>query len=121
MATAKEFGLGDLKKIGGVLTGKAVARTITWAIEDDDGKEQEYTFIVGIVKLGVAATERIYGASEDKSRWALMIHESVRLGKGFEERIPYEDACNLAPSLFAALAQEAAKVNPKQEIDEGNA
>lgn len=119
MAT-KEFGLGDLKKIGGVLTGKPVARTITWATEDDEGKAKEHTFTVGIVKLGVAATERIYGAGEDKSRWALMIHESVRLGKGFEERIPYENACNLVPSLFAVLAQEAAKVNPRQEIDEGN-
>lgn len=124
MATKKvdsnPINLSQLKEIGGVLTGEAVAREVLWKRTDEDGNEVENTFTVGVVKLGIAATERIWAQSESKSRWATLIHETIRLGNGFKDRISYEDACNLEPSLFNALSEASNVVNPKpKEGDEG--
>lgn len=123
MATKKDdqpINLAQLKQIGGVLTGQAVERPVKWTTTDDEGKKVEHEFLVGVVKLGIAATERIWGQAESNSRWATMIHETIRLGEGFKDRIGYDDACNLDPSLFAALSEAANSVNPKpKEGDEG--
>lgn len=124
MATKKvdsnPINLSQLKEIGGVLTGEAVPREVVWKRTDEDGNEVENTFTVGVVKLGIAATERIWAQSESKSRWATLIHETIRLGNGFKDRISYEDACNLEPSLFNALSEASNVVNPApKEGDEG--
>jgi len=119
MSEAKAFTLNDLKNAGGILTGKVVERPVEWKAYDENGKEVTHRFAVGIVKLSVAATERVYTSGEGTSRWAMMVHEAIRLGPKFDQRISYEDACNLDPSLFTALSEAAASVNPKAEDDEG--
>lgn len=116
--------LVKLSKIGGLITGKATPRPVSWVTTNENGEEVTYEFIVGVVKLGLAATERIWAAPSSDSRWAMLIHETIRLGDDFKQRIPYEDACRLEPSLFHALSAESSKVNPKPEPsdagEEGN-
>jgi len=120
---SKKMSIAGLKKIGGVLTGQAIERNIKWTNVDDDGKKTEHEFTVGVVKLGLAATERIWApvqnGDEERSSWAMLICETIRLGDKFDERISYEDACNLNPSLFSALSEAANSVNPRPEGDEG--
>lgn len=117
---ASALTVDGLREIGGILTGEAVPRGVTWKITNDDGTETEHTFIVGVVKLGVAATERIWRGQGDKSSWALAIHEAIRLGEDFTERISYEDACNLDNGLLAALSEATRSVNPEpKESPEG--
>lgn len=105
--------LSDIRSIGGILTGQAVEREVTWTQVNDDGTTEEHKFKVGVVKLGVAASERVWAVKDEESRWATTIHEAIRLGEDFKERIPYEDACNLDQGLFAALTAAANAVNPK--------
>lgn len=120
MSETKTFTVSELKKVGGILTGEVIERPVEWATLDKDGKEVTHKFIVGIVKLGIAATERIYASNKEQSRWAMMVHEAIRLGADFKQRISYEDACNLDQGLFAALSEAAASINPKAEDpDEG--
>lgn len=113
--------LVKLNQIGGLITGKATPRLVKWTTTDDAGNEVTYEFTVGVVKLGLAATERLWAAPEGESRWARMINETIRLGEDFKQRISYEDACRLEPSLFNALSTESSKVNPRPEtVEEGD-
>lgn len=113
--------LVKLNQIGGLVTGKATPRPVKWTTVDDDGNEVTYEFTVGVVKMGLAANERLWGMPEGESRMAMIIHEAIRLGEDFKQRITYEDACRLNLGLFNALFAESTKLNPKPtEVAEGD-
>lgn len=105
--------LVKLNQIGGLVTGKATPRPVKWTTVDDEGNEVTHEFMVGVVKMGLAANERLWGLPEGESRMAMIIHEAIRLGEDFKQRITYEDACRLNLSLFNALFTESEKLNPK--------
>lgn len=110
--------LVKLNQIGGLVTGKATPRPVKWTTTDDDGNEVTHEFMVGVVKMGLAANERLWGMPEGESRMAMIIHEAIRLGEDFKQRITYEDACRLNIGLFNALFAESTKLNPKP-VDQG--
>ncbi|MHA5806238.1 phage tail assembly chaperone family protein, TAC, partial [Pseudomonas aeruginosa] len=79
------------------------------------------TFDVFIKRSSFGAMERLFAQDDDKkSQNARYLAESVRLGEGGEEEIPYETAFNLDPALGFLLLQAVAEVNGTGPGDEKN-
>ncbi len=105
--------LADLVAAGAVLGDGLVKKSITWT-HTPPGKKKAVTdtFDVFIKRSSFGAMERLFAQDDDKkSQNARYLAESVRLGEGGEEEIPYETAFNLDPALGFLLLQAVAEVN----------
>ena len=103
--------LKELRSLGGIVDPKPVQKDITFRIGEDD-----VTASVYIKRLGVGEYEAIRESREDsKSLTALIIATAVTLGDEGKEKIPYDVAFNMAPSLANALVLKFHEVNnPKK-------
>ena len=112
--------LADLVAAGAVLGDGLVKKSITWT-HTPPGKKKAVTdtFDVFIKRSSFGAMERLFAQDDDKkSQNARYLAESVRLGEGGEEEIPYETAFNLDPALGFLLLQAVAEVNGTAPGDE---
>lgn len=110
--------LADLRAKGGVVDRAPVAKEVTWTRVDAEGVEQSDTFTIHVARQSVGAMERMFfddPNDPDRSRSANVISKSIRLGKGGEEAISYEEAYQLEPSLAAVFLKAFREVNGQKE------
>lgn len=95
--------LADLMAAGGIVPEELVERTVVW----DGG-----TATVHIKRLGYGEVEQeiLARKPEQTSNTAWLIAASVRLDGG-KERLTYDQAYRLDPSLFKALSVAVSEVN----------
>lgn len=104
--------LKQLKAKGGIVTAVPVPKEVTWIHRDETtGESIEDVFTVHILKQSFGSIERLFLGAADRSRSAAFIAACVLFGEGGKERISYEDAFQLDPSLAAALVVAANEVN----------
>lgn len=103
--------LKQLKEKGGFVAALPVAKEITWKHQDESGEEVTDVFTVHILKQSFGSIERLFIGPDDRSKSAAFIAECIRLGENGEEKMSYEDAYQLDPSLAGALVAAANEVN----------
>lgn len=110
--------LSELKDLGGIVSAAPVRRDLTWnRLSDDGAKSLSDVFTVHILRPSYGTIERTF-SGVDRSRSAALISELVLFGDAPEfERISYEDAFQLQPSL-ALLFTEAIKEVRQSETPE---
>ena len=97
----------DLKALGAFVTDAKVQREIKFEI---DG--QEYDATIHVRRLSAGDYETLFLVDkEDRSRTAKVISEAITLGDDGKERIKFEDAYKLHPSLAAAMVNAFNEVN----------
>lgn len=117
----------QLSKLGGVIPAAPVKKTITWTRVGKGGKEVSDTFDVFVRRLAYADQERILKLSgiydqfvrgeddeslNDPSINAATIAVALRLGEDGQERLSYEQCCQLDPSLASQFIIAINEVNP---------
>lgn len=99
--------INDLKKIGAIYTNKPEKKTIKW---NNCGEDVEFT--VFVCKLPYGDIERILKA---ESYTIALISEGLRLGDNGNERLSYEEAAMLDPSLANLFVQAINEVNTRDK------
>lgn len=105
--------LAELKARGGFVSGALVKKEVSWTHMDPvSGDQITDTFTIHVRRLAYGDIERIFLGGEDgeRSRSAAVIAARVLLGEKADERLSYEEAFQLEPSLAAALTDAIAKV-----------
>jgi len=111
--------LKTLREKGGIVPSVPVKHEVTWTHAAEDGSELADTFTVFIRRLSCGVIDRIRAAARTAvkdgdtalSERALIISEAVLLGEDGSERLSYEDADALEPSLAEALTAAVNAVN----------
>lgn len=110
--------LKTLREKGGIVPSAPVKQEVTWEHKAEDGSDLTDTFTVFIRRLSCGVIDRIRSAARDEAKGeavlserALIISEAVLLGEDGSERLSYEDADALEPSLAAALTAAVNAVN----------
>jgi hypothetical protein len=102
--------LQELRDLGGFVPVEPVERVVTWT-RPVDGELKSDTFSVLIKRQSFGVIEKLLMAeNDDRSRSARFLAESILLGDG-KERMSYEDAYRLEPSLASALIEAVNAVN----------
>lgn len=99
--------LADLRAAGGFVSPAPVKRTVTWT---PDGRDP-VTFDVWIKRRSFGAIERLFADDDDRSKSAAYIAESIALGEHGKDKLTYEDAYQLEPSLARVLIEALNEVN----------
>lgn len=96
--------LNDLEKKGAFPVERLVKKTITWVHTDEQGEELIDECDIFVKVPTVAEVNNLY-SDENKSKIypASMISTCLRLGEKGEERVSYEKALQLDPSLSSKL------------------
>jgi hypothetical protein len=114
--------LKQLQELGGFVPKLPIKRPVTWQPVNDDGtpKGDELTFDVFIRKLSFGALERLFDDKQpiDRQRMSAYIADAVSLGDEGKQRISYQQAMELEPTLATALMNAVGEVNSvkKQEV-----
>lgn len=104
--------LTELKAMGAVVDLAPVRKSVEWTHKDEHGEERTVTFDVFITRLSFGMIDRLSKVnSADRSSNAELIAASVRLGEDAEERMPYDIAFSLHPSLALELVRAIGEVN----------
>jgi hypothetical protein len=105
-----------LRDNGGIVPQTPVTREVSWTHPGPDGQDVTDTFTVRVKKLSAGAIERLYAESGKRTRTsysATMIAETIVLGEEGDERLTYEQAFDLDPTLAEVLLRDAVHhVNP---------
>jgi hypothetical protein len=102
--------LQELRELGGFVPVEPVERTVTWT-RTINGEEKSDSFTVLVKRQSFGTIERLLlTENDDRSRSARFLAESILLGDG-KDRLSYEDAYRLEPSLAAALIDAVNAVN----------
>ena len=100
--------LKDLRALGAFVSDKPVRKEIKFKLDGDD----DYTAIIHVKKLAIGDYETLFlMGNEDRSRTAKVISEAITLGDDGKERIKFEDAYKLHPSLARAMIDAFNEVN----------
>lgn len=102
--------LKELKERGGFVSSALVKKEIVWKHAAESGEEHTDTFTVFVRRQSFGSVERVFFGQADQSKAATLISESLRLGDG-KERLSYEDAFQLDPSLAALFIAAINEVN----------
>lgn len=103
-----DFTLSDFANSGAFISEVPIKRTITFTL--DDGVE--HTGDIHVKRLSIGDHEKLFLAATDKeSRTALLISQVITLGEGGKEKISFEKAYKLHPSLAGAMIKEYQEVN----------
>ena len=95
----------ELKAAGGFASvAPPVKVDVTWKRDEED-----LVFSVFVRKLPFGEVERMYQDQDDRSRGATVISKSVILGS--DERMTYDQAFDLDPTLAVALLGAVNAVN----------
>jgi hypothetical protein len=106
--------LKQLREMGGFIPSKPVKRTVTWQPLDDNGQPagDQLTFDIHVKKLSFGAIERLMDERNvDRARMAAFISDSVSLGEEGKEKLSYQDAYQLDPTLATVFMQAVSVVN----------
>lgn len=101
--------LKQLKASGGLVSTKPQKVTKEW--ETPDGVKLSIDFFV--VRQSFGSAERFFlGTEEDKSksRTSQLLADVIRLGKDGKERLSYEDAFSLEPSLASVFLDAVSEI-----------
>lgn len=105
--------LEELKRRGAFVSAAPVPKEVSWT-HVVDGEEVTDTFTIHVRRRSYGSVERVLAASmsdDGRSMSAAFIAESLLLGDDGSERISYEDAYQLDPSLAAVLVDAINEVN----------
>lgn len=103
-----ELTLTDISDNGGFIPDAPVKCEIKFTL--DDGVER--SGFIHVKRLSIGAHESLYiGAQDKQSRTALLISETITLGKDGKEQISFKNAYKLHPSLAAAMIEQFTIVN----------
>jgi hypothetical protein len=95
--------LKELRAKGAFVPAHPVKKSVTW---------NEATFDVFIKRLSFGDYERLFlSESDDRSRMARVLSETVKLGEEGKEDLSYKDAYQLEPSLARSLIDAVNGVN----------
>lgn len=109
-----------LQDSGGIVPQVPVTKEVSWTHLNPEGDEVTDTFSVRVKRLTVGELERLWaeaGKNPGRSHSATMLSETVILGDEGEERLSYEQAFRLDPTLADALLADA--VNPVNPLRRG--
>lgn len=100
--------LKDLKAMGAFVPEKPLKKEIRFKLDGDE----EFVATVHVKKVGIGDYESLFlGDKEERSRTAKAISEIVTLGDDGKEKIGFEDAYKLHPSLAGAMLNAINEVN----------
>jgi len=103
-----ELTLTDISDHGGFIPDAPVKREIKFTL--DDGIER--TGFIHVKRLSIGAHESLFlGGADKESRTALLISETITLGKDGKEKINFKNAYYLHPALAAAMIEQFKEVN----------
>lgn len=104
--------LKELQAKGGFVSTVPVVRTIKWKGRDASGEKIDYDAEIHVRRLSVGDQEDLYLSVEDgKSRTAKLISTAITLGKDGKEKLTFEQAYQLEPSLATAMLEAFNEVN----------
>jgi endo-alpha-1,4-polygalactosaminidase (GH114 family) len=98
--------IADLRSKGAFVSTEPVKRTIEWTHQDaESGEIVTDTFDVWVIhpSFGMIETAFKEEKSEIKSAQSAAIAACIRLGEDATERLSYDDAYNLNPTLAQAM------------------
>lgn len=104
--------LKDLEKAGGFVSADGERKSLTW--KNREG--QEFTFDIFVKRTSYGLAERIALADDGESRGALSISECILFGTA-GERLTYEQAFALEPSLARVFMTAIREVNERKKDD----
>jgi len=111
--------IGSLRAKGGIVQAPPVPVEVTWTHEDPvTGEIVDDTFTVFALRLSVGWVDRIAARrvnDPETSRSAAMISEGLRFGENGKEKMSYEDACLLDPTLARVLMNAFNRVREAAE------
>lgn len=109
--------LNELKSKGGLVPDAPIRKTITFDSTDHaTGATEQVEAIIFVRQLSVGEYDALFFAQDDKrSRTAKIISEAIRLGESGKERISFEDAYKLTPSLANSMMEAFSEVNIKKK------
>ena len=100
--------LKELRAKGAFVSAHPVKKSVTWKTSEGE----DVAFDVYVKKLSFGDYERLFlSESDDRSRMARVLAETVKLGDEGKEDLSYEDAYQLEPSLARALIDAVNGVN----------
>lgn len=104
--------LKDLKAMGAFIPDTPIEKEIKFRL--DDGEEVSSTIFVK--RLNIGEYESLFlNDKEERSRTAKMISEGIRLGDKGQERLTFQQAYTLHPSIAGAMITAFNEVNtPKK-------
>ena len=101
--------LNRLRELGGFVPPTPEKQEVTW--QPIEG--EPVTFSVHIKKLSAGTIEKLWSKTgQDRSHMAALIAEAVMLGDEGKERLSYDQAFDLDPSLAESLILAIDTVNP---------
>jgi hypothetical protein len=111
--------LKDLKAMGAFVPDAPIKKEIKFRL--DDGEER--TAEIFVKRLNIGEYESLFLTdTEERGRTAKMIAEGIRLGEKGEERLTFQQAYKLHPSLAGAMVVAFNEVNtPKKTSPQENA
>lgn len=98
--------LQQLREAGGIVSPDPVKKTVSW-----DGKK----FDVFVIRQSFGTVESLVQGLDGRSRSASLIASFIRLGDDASEKLTYEDAYQLHPTLAGEF------VRVVNEVYEGDA
>lgn len=112
--------LDELMAAGGFVPAEPLKKQIVWKKVEADGTETVFDFAIFVKKHSFGSIEKIWGLSDDRSRTAFFISQSVRLGESGEQEVTYEKALQLAPDLAALFVNAINEVNKTGKVEPKN-
>ena len=101
--------LKQLNELGGFIPDEMVKKEIKFKL--DEGGD-EIVAEIFVKRLSIGNHEAIWAnAGEDTSKTAKMLSEAIRFGEDGKEKLTYEDAYRLHPSIALAMSQAIGEVN----------
>lgn len=100
--------LKELRAKGAFVSAHPVKKSVTWKTTEGE----DVSFDVFVKKLSFGDYERLFlSESDDRSRMARVLSETVKLGDEGKDDLTYKDAYQLEPSLARALIDAVNGVN----------
>lgn len=102
--------LKELQAQGGFVDDKPVKESVTWT----RGDGEKISFDVHVVRQPFGVVDEVLKTTDGRSQSARMISNCIRLGKEGKDRLTYEQAFALDPTLAFSLIAAINRVNAKK-------
>lgn len=103
----------DLKELtakGGFVASEPVKKEVEW-VKTVDGQEETIKFDVFVKRHSFGVIEKFFSGGEDKSKAAAYIAESILMGEKANQRMTYDQAFQLDPTLASCFIKVINEVN----------
>lgn len=102
--------LKELQAQGGFVDDKPIKEPVAWT----RGDGEKISFDVHVVRQPFGVVDEVLKTTDGRSQSACMISNCIRLGKEGKERLTYEHAFGLDPTLAFCLIAAINRVNAKK-------